>query len=491
MELRSLAATHQDAVCNDGSSAGYYWTPSSDPHSTDWVVFFESGGFCWDSDSCSARCKTESYRCSSKSWSRTHHLSGIMASTAPRLALAHKILVPYCTSDTFLGNTRAFGFEFRGFAVLRAVLHEAVAHGLGKSNQTTRVLFGGVSAGARGASALLDRVRDLLPLDESERARVQVHGYIDSALWTDMQPFRHGPSEYGKPAQFFGLANATRGFYSFANVTHHATDGCASLYPDERWKCLFGAYRLPQLRTPFMTIESQFDTYQLDHNFGCPDWGCGVPHTAEERAFAWQLARRIEELARNLTTGERFVYSSRCHDHATSLDAVKFAQPGCGGVSLEAALVSFLSEPAALPRSWIDTRCEHFDCCCRGLQFEFSMILQTLAALCLACGAAVLYRRLFRRWRSARGARMRSQHRERFRSAPVLRLPARWPTRRKHRPTDGEDMRTALNSCAGGRVFVAAAHAKAAAEAADDAAHRTPEELEHMVAVLALAAHRV
>jgi len=168
---------YPDARCNDGSNAGYYFLPAPSNHSRDWVVMRESGGWCWDEASCHERCATAASKCSSLLWSDVHSPGGILASTAPRLANAHKVYVPYCTSDAHMGNARAFGMQFRGAVVVRSVLADLVRRrglgGRGLAAPPDRLLFGGVSAGARGAMVHLDFVRGMLPLDEAARQHLE------------------------------------------------------------------------------------------------------------------------------------------------------------------------------------------------------------------------------------------------------------------------------------------------------------------------------
>ena len=81
-------------------------------------------------------------------------------------------------------------------------------------------------------------------------------------------------------------------------------------------------------------------------------------------------------LARSLAVGQRFISSSRCHNHAVSLDTPGFVAPGCGGVSLQAALLRFLDAAAhgsstprlELPQLALEQQCNDFDCCCGGRQ---------------------------------------------------------------------------------------------------------------------------
>lgn len=177
MELASLGS-YADARCNDGSNAGYYFLPAPSNSSRDWVVMLDSGGWCWDEISCQARCATDASRCSSLLWPDLYSPGGILASTEPRLANAHKVYVPYCTSDAHMGNARAYGMQFRGAVVVRSVLADLVSRrglgGRGLAAPPDRLLFGGVSAGARGAMVHLDYVRGMLPLAEVARQHLEV-----------------------------------------------------------------------------------------------------------------------------------------------------------------------------------------------------------------------------------------------------------------------------------------------------------------------------
>lgn len=77
-----------------------------------------------------------------------------------------------------MGDAAAFGLQFRGGAVVRAVLADLVRRrGLGRrglAGAPPRLLFGGVSAGSRGAMVHLDYVKEMLPLEPAVRERVEV-----------------------------------------------------------------------------------------------------------------------------------------------------------------------------------------------------------------------------------------------------------------------------------------------------------------------------
>ena len=178
---------------------------------------------------------------------------------------------------------------------------------------------------------------------------------------------------------------------------------------EQRWRGLFGEYRLPAIRTPYLLLASQYDSYQLDQDFGgCGHWSCD-PTSAEQRAFARRFANATSHFAHDLALGElnplhleRFVYSSRCHRHAASLTDANFLMGGCGGISVEQALLAFLEEPQTLPRAWIDSSCDGFDCCCRPpdtLVIRAAAAVAAVLLLCCGCCGAVMLRTRARRRR--------------------------------------------------------------------------------------------
>lgn len=223
----------------------------------------------------------------------------------------------------------------------------------------------------------------------------QVRGYIDSALWIDAEPLGHHLASGDEHVGFYGFADVTKGVASFANVTHLGAECAARWGGAEQWRCLFGEYRLPLVRTPYMAIGSQFDTYQMDNDFGtCGHWGC-YPHTPAEVQYAWGLANRTADLARALAVGQRFLYSSRCHRHAVSLSTWQFVMPGCGGLSLQAALRTPLDSNPPPPTFGTGAACCRNKCglllltCLRGPPRRRSQFVSwSSRASCRRCGSS-------------------------------------------------------------------------------------------------------
>lgn len=200
-----------------------------------------------------------------------------------------------------MGDAEAFGYQFRGQAILAAAIADAKANkGLSSG---ARVLVGGCSAGARGVMANVRRAstRCSSPLLSSlavlaslfahffppariantpptffdrpcvcvQRPRspqldvvasslsadgIEVKGFIDSGLWVDALPADPDTTE--------SLLSETQQVYEFVNAGALVPAACAAAYAGEEYKCLFGQFRFPFIETPYFANEAQFDSFQ-------------------------------------------------------------------------------------------------------------------------------------------------------------------------------------------------------------------------------------
>lgn len=115
-------------------------------------------------------------------------------------------------------------------------------HNLGWNAGMERVLFGGCSAGARGAMANLDYVAEMLP------AGVELMGLLDSPLWIDVEPIS---------SQIVSLQQETQAVYALVDPSGRIPPACATAYAGEEWKCIFAQYRMPFLQTPYFLNAGQ------------------------------------------------------------------------------------------------------------------------------------------------------------------------------------------------------------------------------------------
>lgn len=82
------------------------------------------------------------------------------------------------------------------------------------------LIFGGGSAGARGAMVWEERLKSLLPTSLPRLL------YLDSPLWLDMEPY--------DPWAFAGFQVQTQMVLQLANATRMLSKGCARAYKVSR-----------------------------------------------------------------------------------------------------------------------------------------------------------------------------------------------------------------------------------------------------------------
>eukprot|EP00041_Stephanoeca_diplocostata_P004778 m.50165 g.50165 ORF g.50165 m.50165 type:complete len:339 (-) comp15359_c0_seq2:14-1030(-) len=264
-------STDPHAVCMDGSRGGVYTAPASSDSSQlkYYVLYLEGGGWCYDEKSCLARCAGKPDNCqsplaTSKVWEGKQDLGGIFSTHPDESPLhsANKFYLRYCTGDAHMGSAgptnTTHGWHFRGQHTVEASLRLMVTkYGLGSAPGHTLV-FGGGSAGGRGAMVNLDFVPGIL--DALGAHGVRTMGFPDSPYWIDESPDRGATP----PSTFVGFNVTTQGIFRMANITGRASAACSAVYRgDEAWKCALGQYRFPFISTPYLMVASQNDAFQL------------------------------------------------------------------------------------------------------------------------------------------------------------------------------------------------------------------------------------
>lgn len=371
---QSLAQVDPLAVCMDGSPAAYYWNPAVRTTNT-WLVYLGWGKWCHDEKSCTIRCgppnriNSNNTRCSSKALPETATFSGIFKPDDNRLKGINQVFVSYCTSDAHMGNTTAFGFQFRGHPVVQSVLRDLVdRRGLGSRGSGSKgrdlLIFGGGSAGARGAMVHLDYVQEMLG---AAGAHVDVVGFLDSNFDIEVDRFR--------TSSLMAETEVTRDVHGFANV-QHLRSGCAAQYEErDQWRCMYGQYRMPHVTTRYFMVAFLYDQLQLEHQLGKP------PFSLEATAYAEQFALSTRAELDKLFSSEsgNALFSCACYAHQTSTSHLGVDGTTCGGakpITMENAFHTFLgdvrhhrrkakvlssSKNTSTAMTWIDT-CDSFQC---------------------------------------------------------------------------------------------------------------------------------
>jgi Pectinacetylesterase len=145
MKLYFTSETDELAVCNDGTSGAYYYAPSiNDTYGGNrWIIYLTQGGQCYNQNSCSAR--SGNY-ISSSGYNETMTFEDSGGLFAPALKYSNawafnRVYIPYCSSDIWIGDASAWGKQFRGQRIIRAVLTQLVDKG--ELTSGSEILFAG------------------------------------------------------------------------------------------------------------------------------------------------------------------------------------------------------------------------------------------------------------------------------------------------------------------------------------------------------------
>jgi hypothetical protein len=339
------------SVFSDGSPSAYYISMAVDPSLSDTVLFFlQGGGQCYSEETCRTRPKS---LMSSRRYTPTLSKEGIFDGESVRSSVwgATKVFVPYCSSDGWIGDAApselTWGYHFRGQRNIRSALNDLISKNI--INSQTKVLFGGGSAGARG---MMNNVDFLAPIVQTVGATV-IGAFLDSPYTIDIVPYN---------PDFVGFQNQTKEIYNRYNVQAIIPSDCASVYTDgsgDGWKCLYGQYRMPFIKTRYLIVASQYDSYQLSYNVGRePMAGHYLDLGADYYARTWsqQTHTQLKLLSgsfSNHTTSSNtnFYHSWACYNHDVS-ETSRFYTLTSVGVSQRDAVeaLQFNSES----RTWIE-----------------------------------------------------------------------------------------------------------------------------------------
>lgn len=201
----------------------------------------------------------------------------------------------YCTSDGYLGDSvddpDGGSYLYRGRRVVLAAIRQLQErHGMAGF-----IVFGGSSAGGRGAMFNLDAVAAML--DDS-----YVVGLLDSPLWLDTIPYN---------ISMISLREQTKLIVSRVNAKDSLSVACLEAAGSEgEWKCAFGEYLMPYIRSPYLLIQSQDDRFQLEEN-GVSGWPTTVMEALWVSDFHTRLQGRVLS-ARDNAPEHSAIYSQAC-----------------------------------------------------------------------------------------------------------------------------------------------------------------------------------
>ena len=217
--LRKKYVSHRNGICNDNSRATFY---IGSQNSMKWIIFFESGGFCASFEDCNKRylSKNSSMLMTSKMLPDKVTGRDLLSSSKsenPSFSEYTHVLVPYCSSDLWLGlktnpkepfhfvnDSSVDNFSFRGQTIFRSVFEDLLQQY--NLSDAEEIILVGSSAGGIGilnnADWVLNHVIKLRSLS------AKLFCIVDSSWFID---FRGSLQFKVRP-----------GFTLFANITSSA-----------------------------------------------------------------------------------------------------------------------------------------------------------------------------------------------------------------------------------------------------------------------------
>lgn len=280
-------AIGRNAVCNDGTPAGYYFIPGAGAGATVWVIHLQGGGFCYDQASCQQRSQSPNAQTimSSNGWPTTTagNGNGLMSSDPlenPDFYNTNRVYIRYCSSDAFSGATSPYAgspWHFRGRTILRAVLDDLGNPALTPAPNllsATKVLLSGGSAGGVAIFPNLDWAAGYL---QSQWGINDVRGLSDAGWLVDIPPYNPSLPSFEAQAQ---------PGYAYWQATGQIDADCETAQAGQEWRCYIGQYVYPYLNTPVFIQNSQHD---VD---GLAKLGLTEPYDAAELAYrqVYQIA---------------------------------------------------------------------------------------------------------------------------------------------------------------------------------------------------------
>lgn len=190
--LRKVELSDVKAVCNDDSRAVFYIKRGSPKH---WIFFFESGGLCSSKAECNERYKDKNSTVLMSSNSLPASVTGrdILSSSISENPTFYKythVLVPYCSSDLWLGDStglnRTFkfvddssanNFIFRGKTIFQGIFKQ-----LSPIKNAEHIVVSGSSAGGIGVMNHAEWLSNLF-----HGSKVKLRFIIDSAWFINFQ----------------------------------------------------------------------------------------------------------------------------------------------------------------------------------------------------------------------------------------------------------------------------------------------------------------
>mmetsp|Transcript_9112 Transcript_9112/g.13716 ORF Transcript_9112/g.13716 Transcript_9112/m.13716 type:complete len:464 (-) Transcript_9112:109-1500(-) len=317
--------TGSDGVCLDGSTPSYYLRHGFNEGIHTWHIHFEGGGWCYNTESCHRRSKTDlgssiNYPSCYDSQKIIHEgYFSSKSSINPLLYNANQVYVKYCDGGSFASDNfdNISGHHYRGRSIRKNLITNLLTRF--SMAEATDIVISGASAGGLAVYLGLDAMASQIRQSIKRPQELLIVGIPDSGYFLDYDskyssrgkahmvarltgpPYHQEiggnwfPEEYVDGQTIY--ATLMRGLVSMMGVTSNFTyDSSDSMARCIRSKsaanandCLFPENLISFIDTPFFALQPKYDSWQLVHEAGFPLRGM------DETTAANSYGRRLQE----------------------------------------------------------------------------------------------------------------------------------------------------------------------------------------------------
>ncbi|CAN4091068.1 unnamed protein product [Withania somnifera] len=248
-------AVSKGAVCLDGSPPAYHLDRGFGHGVRNWIILLSGGAWCRNITDCLNRSKTD---LGSSKLMMPFIFLGIFSKSKmenPDFYNWNKVFVRYCDGGAFTGDTMvsvdpATHLYFRGARIFNAVIDDLLAKGL--KDAKNAILSGG-SANGYPAMLYCDHFHSLLPKAHRVKCLVDAGYFIRLKNSTT-------------PLQTNVFESLFRDVVTLHGSTPVLPASCLSTMKPEM--CFFPENIQQDIKTPFFTLMSAFDSYQVANIIG-------------------------------------------------------------------------------------------------------------------------------------------------------------------------------------------------------------------------------
>uniref|UniRef100_A0A7S2SGH9 Uncharacterized protein n=1 Tax=Rhizochromulina marina TaxID=1034831 RepID=A0A7S2SGH9_9STRA len=178
-------------------------------------------------------------------------------------------------------------------------------------------------------------------------------GFLDSNYYLDVDPFpASGFSGFQQQTQL--ISDSMNG----SSLAAASSPACVAAYPGQTWKCSYGQYRMPFIKTSYLMVAAQYDGWQLSHDVHDYQGIEADPVYTEDEldyvnSFGAATQALVQTLPSAVETGSALVFSPACYSHHVSETPNFWNASTSDGTSQAGAMATLLSLPEAA-QYWVD-----------------------------------------------------------------------------------------------------------------------------------------